>query len=65
MYNHSDFSDEHRSQKIVKNTIRYIDKNACTCEYTVVPRDTIVSDYVYFGLRTDSRRNICFEIRMK
>ena len=27
---------------------------------TVVSRDTIVSAYEYFGLRTESRRNICY-----
>ena len=30
---------------------------------SVVPRDTIVSGYEYFGLQTESRRNICSEIR--
>ena len=29
----------------------------------MVPRDTIISGYEYFGLRNESRRNICSEIR--
>ena len=32
---------------------------------TVVSRDTIVSGYGYFGLQTESRRNICLEIPRK
>ena len=32
---------------------------------TMVPPDTVVSGYEYFGLQTESQRNICSEIPQK